>query len=304
MIDRVAPDRSRPSCTKPPDWHPNLDPSKHNPDHVFKVSPGDEAKEIRVRLVWGSPRPLKSMWTEAGMTWDDFGFCATHCDMRMVEWELFNLVRFSGKSETEVNDWFEKHGCRMVFKVGAKGRFLKTSFNGQNHVEKWFKDIDYNGVTMPRWKAAVSYFDPDMDDPSQPDPSTVAVWETLIPLRDLYMCLYPTPEQQASIGVLTLQHFVAFRLRYKSNHVHHYMHKLFGHASRVMKVFKSIGLLRNESEEALNSEDKCYIQNHSRKGGCGSDMCYDVTRRHRRKIYRVVRQAFNIKTEGNKVLEL
>ena len=302
-IHRSA-DDNRPSCTKPlSNWHPNLDPSKYDPHHVFKVEPESAPKQIRVRLVWEPARPLKQMWIDAGFTWDDFGFCATHCDMRMAEWLLYNGVRFSGKSETLVNAWFEKYGCNMKFKCESK-RWQKTSFNGQNHVEKWFQTIDYEGVQMERWRAFVSYFDPDVDDPSAPDPSTIAVWETLIPLRDLYLCMYPTPEQQASIGVLTLQHFVAFRLRYKSKHVHHYLHKLFGHASRVMRMFKSIGLLRNESEEALNSEDKCYIQNHSKKGGCGSDMCFDVIRRHRRKIYRIVAQAFNIKKEGNKIIEL
>jgi hypothetical protein len=296
-------DDFRDSCTKPLlDWHPNLDPSKRDPFKAFKVFPRDRPVQIRVRLVWDSPRPLKKMWIDAGFTWDDFSFCGTHCDMRMVEWPLFNLVRFSNRSEQEVNAWFAQYGCKMEFKI-ANTRWQKTSFNGQDHVEKWFEDIEYCGEEMPRWRAAVMYFDPDVDDSTAPDPSTCAVWETLIPLRQLYLCLYPTPEQQGSMGALTLQHFVAFRLRYKSKDVHHYLHKLFGHGCRAMRNFKTIGLLRNESEEALNSEDKCYIQNHSRKGGCGSDMCYDVIKRHRRKIYRVIRQAFNLKREGNKIIK-
>ena len=272
-----------------------VDVSSFGANEVFSINRRTRKKQVRVRLLWPMTRKLKPIFADVGITWEDFGMCTTHADMRMLEWAVYNLVRDSDFSQSVVNDWLLENGCKVQYDC-EDSKFQKASFNARSaQCDLWFQKINYKGREMLRYEAACLFFDPvTIDGVVVPNPSTINVWKTLEPLRELYLLLYPSPKQQAMIGPLTLQHFVAFRLRYKDPYVHHYLHQLFAHATPIMKKFKSLGLLRNESEEGINSEDKQWIESHSLRGGAGSDMCFDLVDHYARKVYRKVKDIFSL----------
>jgi hypothetical protein len=192
----------------------------------------------------------------------------------------------------------------LFYFQGDDGMLDKTSFNARSvQCEVWFREIMYDGVMMPRWRAAITFFDPveDGDGEMVPNPATVSVWECIEPLRNLYMKMYPSPEEQAMIGPLTLQYFVAFRLRYKEKDVHFYLHYMFGHLCSLMQRYKSVGLLRNEAEEGIMSEDKVYVEGRTHRYGCGYDLCEELIDYYQRKIFRRTKDAFDVKVDKSSI---
>ena len=88
------------SCTKPAkSFKPSFNVQGFQPDEVIiKRQNRNKKLQIRVRLVREMDRPLTSVWSEAGIGWDMFCFCATHGDCKLIEHQIFHLVRLSGKS--------------------------------------------------------------------------------------------------------------------------------------------------------------------------------------------------------------
>ena len=272
------------STTPANSFTPSVDIKKFQPDEIIVKSRARRQKkiQIRVRLVREMNRPLTSVWSNAGIGWDMFCFCATHADCKLLEHQIFHLVRLSGFSPKKVNAWLLENGCKIEFDQKDK-KYAKARFSTQNQCDLWFEDIETKDGRVPRYQAACEFFDPG-------NRSTLQVWKALVPLRKLYLLLYPTPEQQSMAKVYTLQYFVAYRLRYKSKDVHFYMHMMFAHATGMMDRFHSWGLLRNEGEENVNSEDKKYIECHSTRGGCGGNMCFDVIKYYTKKLFRTLKR--------------
>ena len=126
---------------------------------VGGAAAADEKVQIRVRLVREIDRALTPVWSNAGIGWDMFCFCATHADCKLLEHQIFHLVRLSGFSPKKVNAWLQENGCRIEFDQKDK-KYAKARFSTQNQCNLWFEDIETKDGRMPRYQAACEFFDP------------------------------------------------------------------------------------------------------------------------------------------------
>ena len=199
-----------------------------------------------------------------------------------MEWLLYLAATHADSkiTVTLINNWLKEHECKVELKT-KDGKIEKPSFNGGYQCDLWFeKDNVYSDRS--RWQAFVEF----VELKPAKRAKLAEVWRTYETVRALILKQMPTKAEREFFGAATFQHFVAYRRVYSARFVHLYSHLFFAHAPKMMERLGSIGLYRNEAEEAVNSEHKRYIDNHSAKGGFGRSMCLDVMMYSLRKMFR------------------
>lgn len=205
---------------------------------------------VRARFLWPMDRPLIPEFSQNGFTWNDILCCALHADMRLVEWYVYHTVCYSQKPISSVNAFLTKIGAPIQFKR-TKGKLEKITFHQHSKAKWWFEE--------DRWQQLVEFCD-GVVDPENPS-DTWAAWSTYAELRELLICMHPSTKDRARFKELTLDFFVAYRLKFSlASDVNHYIHHMFAHGTMLMDQWKSLGAFMLQAFENLHSDHKDVIQ--------------------------------------------
>ena len=191
-------------------------------------------------------RPLIAEFADNGFQWLDIICCAMHGDMRLVEWLCYHTICYSGISTSQMNAFLARIGSPITLSK-VKGKLSKITFHQHAKAKWWFTD--------DRWQQLVAF----CDGPLQPGDvsDTWAVWSKYAQLREIFTCMHPSEADQHRFKELTLDFFIAYRLRFSlPKDVSHYVHHLFAHAPDTMDHWKSIGAWQLQAFENLHAEHK------------------------------------------------
>jgi hypothetical protein len=236
---------------------------------------------IRVRLLWVQDRALAPELSS--LSWAEILLCSLHCRLRTTEALVDCLQRWSvsGSKVNEFNAMMRAENIRYTLTM-KDGSAVRPKLQG--YQTRDFMKASQTDPNKKRYQVVIEALED-----AEYHAATLRVWKTYENLMGLVDMQYPSPRQQGMIAAYTFEHMLAFRLRYGSEDVTHYLHTLFAHATSMMRKFKSIGLYKNESDECLHSEDKKFTEDHTHRGGCGIPLLKELMAFWRRKLYRACR---------------
>ena len=267
-----------------------MDLSKFGPNEVICWDAvGPKEQFVRVRLVWPQDRAICPELS--AFTWEDVLLCSLHCRLRMTEAKVFNLERDCvGTNRSAIAAYtlmLKSEGIKYTPKI-ENGALKRPKFQGYQ-AREFLKD-SATTKGKKKYEVLIEKLEPGTDAKSTLSRTqTLEVWKSFETLMTLVDLQYPSKEQQELIAALTMEHMLAFRMKYGPEDVTYYLHTTFAHATQMMRKHKSIGLYKNESDECLHSEDKAYTQDHTHRGGCGIPLLKELMIRWRRKLTRAAK---------------